>query len=378
MISSNSYHLFPGEVYVTSQPKMITTILGSCVGVCMWDFKKQIAGMNHVILPVCDNESHVSTRYANVGTYVLYDLIREAGAKQPNIYAKVFGGASQLSQPIIYKVNNSNVGSQNYKITLSVLKRLNIPILAQDVLGHSGRKILFDVTTGKVQLTYLKQFNFEREVLTIEKPNDPSPITSLTLPKAKKEKVIAIGASTGGTEAIRMVLQDLPNSVPGILVVQHMPTGFTKIFADHLNELCANLEVKEAVDGDLIKSGRVLIAPGDKHLELTRNINGYIAQIKNGPRVGRHRPSVDVLFNSVAEHAGENAIGVILTGMGTDGAKGLLEMRQKGAKTIAQHEDSCVVFGMPREAITIGAAEKIVPLNKIPDAIFALLHKETL
>jgi two-component system chemotaxis response regulator CheB len=178
------------------------------------------------------------------------------------------------------------------------------------------------------------------------------------------EKVVVLGASTGGTEAIRVFLQALPPDAPGVLIVQHMPVNFTKSFANRLNELCT-IEVKEAANGDIIKKGLALIAPGDRHVLLKNNGLIYYVEVNDGPLVNRHRPSVDVLFRSAAIYAGRNSIGILLTGMGADGAKGLLEMKESGAKTIAQDEKSCVVFGMPKEAILLNAANKILPLTDI-------------
>ncbi len=176
--------------------------------------------------------------------------------------------------------------------------------------------------------------------------------------------VIAVGASTGGTEALRVFLEALPHDSPGIVIVQHMPEKFTKSFADRLNETC-KISVKEAEDGDTVINGRALIAPGNFHMLLKRSGAKYYVEVKEGPLVNRHRPAVDVLFRSTARFAGKNAIGIIMTGMGDDGAKGLLEMKDAGAKTIAQDENSCVVFGMPKEAIKLGAANKILPLDEI-------------
>lgn len=178
------------------------------------------------------------------------------------------------------------------------------------------------------------------------------------------EKIVAIGASTGGTEALRVVLSELPYDTPGTLVVQHMPAGFTATFAQRLNEEC-KVSVKEAKDGDSVLPGTVLIAPGNFHMLLRRSGARYFVEVKEGELVCRHRPSVDVLFRSVAAFAGTNAIGVIMTGMGDDGARGLKEMRDQGAKTIAQDESTSVVFGMPQEAIKLGAAEKVLPLQSI-------------
>ena len=177
-------------------------------------------------------------------------------------------------------------------------------------------------------------------------------------------KVIAIGASTGGTEALKQVLTRLPANSPGIVVVQHMPANFTTAFADRLNTLC-QMTVKEARDNDSVVPGLALIAPGNYHMILRRSGARYYVEVKTGPMVHHQRPAVDILFKSTAKYAGANAIGVILTGMGADGAEGLLDMKKAGAGTIAQDEKSCVVFGMPKEAIKMGAADKVFPLDQI-------------
>jgi two-component system chemotaxis response regulator CheB len=188
-------------------------------------------------------------------------------------------------------------------------------------------------------------------------------------------KVIAIGASTGGTKAIEAVLSGMPATSPGVVIVQHMPENFTTSFARRLNEIC-QMEVREACDDDRVVPGTALIAPGNRHMLLYRRGGTYLVNIKNGPRVHYQRPSVDVLFQSVAKNAGKNAVGVLLTGMGADGAKGLLAMRQNGAHTIAQDEKTCVVFGMPKEAIKLEAADEVVPLSKISWTIIEALKKE--
>jgi two-component system chemotaxis response regulator CheB len=185
--------------------------------------------------------------------------------------------------------------------------------------------------------------------------------------------VVAVGASTGGTEALTVFLKALPLDFPGVVIVQHMPEQFTKSFAERLNELC-RITVKEAANGDSVIRGRALIAPGNYHTLLKRSGARYFVEVKEGAFVNRHRPSVDVLFRSTAMYAGANAIGIIMTGMGDDGAKGLLEMKEAGAKTIAQNEKSCIVFGMPKEAIKINAADKILPLNKIASYITSIAN----
>lgn len=184
-------------------------------------------------------------------------------------------------------------------------------------------------------------------------------------------KIIAIGASTGGVQAIEYVLKQFPANAPGTVIVQHMPAGFTKSFSERLNTLCA-MQVKEAQDGDTIAPGKVLLAPGNLHTMVKRSGASYMVEVKEGPLVNRHRPSVDVMFSSVASYVGKNAIGVILTGMGGDGAKGMLKMKEAGSHNIAQDEASCVVFGMPKVAIELGGTHEVLPLQKITSQVMKL------
>lgn len=200
----------------------------------------------------------------------------------------------------------------------------------------------------------------------LAKPAAPREV--LKAPMLSSEKIIIIGASTGGTEAIRQVIEPLPANSPAVLITQHMPGGFTRSFAERLDRLC-RVTVKEAEDRERVLPGHVYIAPGDWHMKLARSGANYVIRLDDAPPVNRHRPSVDVLFHSAAQSAGRNAIGVILTGMGRDGAAGLLEMRQAGSYTLAQDEESCVVFGMPREAIVAGAAIDTIALSEIPAAL---------
>ena len=212
----------------------------------------------------------------------------------------------------------------------------------------------------------------------------PNPEKSDSLSKKPKvedfsfettNRVIAIGASTGGTKAIEVVLSSMPSTSPGTLIVQHMPEKFTTTFAGRLNEICP-MEIREARDNDYVVPGVALIAPGNFHMVLKRNGANYVVKIKDGPRVNYQRPAVDVLFNSVAKNAGSNAVGALLTGMGCDGASGLLKMKQSGSYTVAQNEATCIVFGMPKEAIKLGAAAKVVPLQDISSTIIKVLHKD--
>jgi len=192
---------------------------------------------------------------------------------------------------------------------------------------------------------------------------------------SSSEKLIIVGASTGGTEAIKEFLLQMPPDCPGILIVQHMPEGFTRSFAQRLDSLCT-ISVKESVGGERVLPGHAYLAPGHSHLQLVRSGANYMTQLDQGPAVNRHRPSVDVLFHSAAVHAGKNAVGVILTGMGKDGAVGMLEMKQAGAHNFAQNEATCVVYGMPREAVAVGGVHEVGALNDLPRMVLDFLNKQ--
>jgi two-component system chemotaxis response regulator CheB len=197
---------------------------------------------------------------------------------------------------------------------------------------------------------------------------EPLPAAGQRAMHETTERIVAIGTSTGGTQALEAVLRQLPQVSPGIAIVQHMPEKFTAAFAERLDGTCA-ITVREAQHGERLLPGHALIAPGGKHLSLRRSGAYYYAEVRDGPLINRHRPSVDVLFRSVAHCAGRNALGIIMTGMGDDGARGLKEMRDAGARTLAQDEASCVVFGMPKEAVRMGAAERMISLHDVPRAI---------
>ena len=208
-----------------------------------------------------------------------------------------------------------------------------------------------------------------REFVIEEKKSVDEILPLLKKPIVKTTAIIGIGASTGGVQTIEKILLPISSPLtPPIVIVQHMPAGFTKSFASRLNSLCT-IHVKEAEEGDKLLAGRALIAPGDKHLTIKRVSNSYVVELKDGEKVSRHKPSVDVLFRSLANEAGENAIGIILTGMGSDGAYGLKELKERGGKTYAQDAESCVVFGMPREALKMGATEKTLSLSEITEYI---------
>ncbi len=262
----------------------------------------------------------------------------------------------------------SSLTRSGAKTTLDALESGAIDFVAKphsniyDGIGEIKAEIIEKVISAS-------KVNVKRLIHT--KPINTKPISALA---ETTNKIVAIGASTGGTEALKEVLIRMPRNSPGIIIVQHMPPKFTKTFAERLNQLC-QIEVKEASNGDIVGNGKALIAPGDYHMVLRRSGAKYFVEIGDGDKVSGHKPSVDVLFNSVAKVAGANAIGVILTGMGSDGAKGMLNMKKAGAVNIAQDEASCVVYGMPRVAVELGGVDKSVSLHKVSEEIINMLKK---
>jgi len=280
---------------------------------------------------------------------------------------------------------------------LTFLKKLMhyqpMPVVVISSLGHAGCQATLEAlrlgavevlakpggpySVGELRMDLAAKIRAAAAARLRRAPAEPSamPEPLPPVPECDTSTVIAIGASTGGTEAIQQVLTRLPANSPGIVISQHIPPVFSLAFANRLNEICP-MEVKEARDGDTLARGRALVAPGNFHMLLRKSPGGgFRVTVQDGPRVCYQRPSVDVMFSSVAEAAGSHAVGVLLTGMGSDGARGLLKMKQAGAKTIAQDEASCVVFGMPKEAIHLGAADQVACLSWVPAAILAQLGR---
>ena len=257
----------------------------------------------------------------------------------------------------------SSLTERGSEIALRALELGAIDFVTKPRLGvRDGLLNYTELIAGKIRAAASARIIAARPAAA--RPADVPQESLLRSPLLSTEKLIIIGASTGGTEAIREVLQPLPPDSPAVLIAQHMPGGFTKSFAQRLDSL-SRIHVKEAEHGERVLPGYAYIAPGGFHLSLGRSGANYVAHLDQEPPVNRHRPSIDVLFDSAAKHAGKNAIGIILTGMGKDGAEGLLRMRKAGAHTLAQDEASCVVFGMPREAIAIGAADEVAPLGEM-------------
>lgn len=265
----------------------------------------------------------------------------------------------------------SSLTRRGSEITLRALELGAVDFVAKPEVG---------IREGMLEYAGLIADKIRAAAQSRPKPSQPSrtaapsaPQQTLKAPMLSSEKIIIIGASTGGTEAIRQVIEPLPANSPAVLITQHMPGGFTRSFAERLDRLCRVI-VKEAEAGERVLPGHVYIAPGDWHMRLTRSGANYVIALDESPPVNRHRPSVDVLFQSAATCAGRNALGVILTGMGRDGAAGLLKMREAGAHTVAQDEASCVVFGMPKEAIALGGATEIIALTDIAAHLVQQMH----
>ena len=298
---------------------------------------------------------------------------------------------SQFPTPVIIISSYSEKGSLNAikALEYGAVDVLDKPLLSDDiVIEKSKRRLCNAVKIASV--ANIKKRQYQTYTQTPQKKKQPRTQFNTTLKIEKKhsadviisasknyptnftsDKVIAVGASTGGTEAIKTFLMAMPINAPGIVIVQHMPEKFTLSFANRLNDLCT-IRVKEAENGDVIKRGLALIAPGNRHLLVKRRGNQYYVITNDGPLVNRHKPAVDVLFRTMAKYVGKNGIGIIMTGMGADGAKGMLEMKQSGAKTAAQNEQTCVVFGMPKVAILKGGVDEVLPLERL--ANFALKY----
>lgn len=503
------------ELIVSKEPVVVSTVLGSCISVCLFSETGKGGGIIHYALPELPTDS--SDNPLRYGDYAIEMLISET-CKHLNLVssqlkAKLVGGANNIAS----EHPSQHVGTENVKIAKQVLKKHNIAIVGEDVGGAQGRKILFHLQTGRLQVAFvgpgysrpsaekaislpntkdksiskpiLKKQNRKIKVLIVDDSKtirdllfkilsqDPQievvgqaedPLKAeLILPTAKpdvitldvhmprmtgvqwlktlipkyklpvvmitslelkdgnevfeamelgavdyiqkpsfsdlnsvtpiiKEKVInaasakvripnkikkyvpssytpqsfdphiviAIGSSTGGTEALKEVLTSLPSNIPPIVIVQHIPPVFSRAFAERMNSLCS-FEVKEAEFGDALHSNRVLIAPGGRQMKVVKRPSGLFVEVNDDPPMTRHKPSVDYLFNSVAETIGKKAIGVILTGMGSDGTHGMLKMKEKGSMTFSQDEDSCVVYGMPKSAWESGASQMQVPLDEI-------------
>ncbi|MBN2331541.1 MAG: chemotaxis response regulator protein-glutamate methylesterase [Deltaproteobacteria bacterium] len=262
----------------------------------------------------------------------------------------------------------SSLTQQGSRIALEAMESGALEVLAKPgeayTVGDMGQQLAQKIRA--VAAVDMKQR--ARSVSYVE--SGPKQFKALT---ASTNKVIAIGSSTGGTEALKVLLAPMPLDTPGIVIVQHMPANFTKAFANRLNDIC-RIDVKEAEDGDSIRPGLALLCPGNFHMLVKRSGARYYVTVKDGPLVHHQRPAVDPLFRSVARYIGPNAVGVILTGMGADGAKGMLEMKEQGATTFAQDEESCVVFGMPKEAIKAGGVDHIVPLSRMTEKIIHYLN----
>ncbi|MFW5887371.1 MAG: chemotaxis-specific protein-glutamate methyltransferase CheB [Bacteriovoracia bacterium] len=500
------YFLDPGEIIFSSMPCNITTVLGSCIAVCLYDKRLSCGGVCHYYLPDTSNESDAANRPNKYGVQAIPNLLRkfkEHGSAPKDIVAKVVGGGHVVSA---IEENDNEVGQLNIKIARELLKRYSIPIVAEDVGGLFGRKILFSTSSGEIKLKKIQQVESKKvhhaklKVLVVDdskpvrtmiramvekdsslmvigeaedgiqgqeliiklKPdvitldiNMPrldgvsllkeymatNPIPTImvsalgysesgpvfqaleegafdyfTKPdfKSMQEKgselvnkikaayaargflsrkksvssggqvrisqkksldrtLIAIGASTGGTEALKNLLTRLPANIPPIVIVQHIPPIFSQAFATRLGELCA-FNVKEANNGDILQKSVVYIAPGGKQMKVVSCNDGLMIKITDDEPVNRFKPSVDYLFKSLLPIKSFSMMALILTGMGDDGAQGLLQLKNNGVFTVGQDENSCAVYGMPKVAYDIGATSKVVSLDNMPYTISRFLE----
>lgn len=265
----------------------------------------------------------------------------------------------------------SSLTERGSEITLRALELGAVDYVTKPKISiQSGMREYADLIAEKIRIA--ARARVKAAAPAAAQGQGATPLAALRNPLVSSEKLIIIGASTGGTEAIKDFLAQMPSDCPGILITQHMPEGFTRSFANRLDKLC-KISVKEAEGNERVLPGHAYLAPGHSHLKLVRSGANYMTQLDQGPPVNRHRPSVDVLFQSAAVSAGKNAVGVILTGMGRDGAAGMLEMKKAGAYNLAQDEATCVVFGMPKEAIAIGATHETAPLHELPGRALTVL-----
>lgn len=280
---------------------------------------------------------------------IICSSLAESGARV-TLEALQLGAVTIITKPTVGLRNFFSDSSNYLAQSIRVASRANLKVLASHGPRRSEAHVLPAVSAAKTVM-----------------PMKHAPEPRRAFDRIG-DQIIAIGTSTGGTQALESILTQLPATCLGIVVVQHMPERFTAMFAERLNGLC-EMEIREAQDGDRVLPGRVLIAPGGRHMQVKRSGSQYIVDVSDGPLVNRHKPSVDVLFRSVAKHVGANALGIIMTGMGDDGARGLKDMYDAGAHTVAQDEASCVVFGMPKEAIRFGGVHQVLPLSSMPRTI---------
>lgn len=499
-----AYFLKPGELYAANDDTEITTLLGSCIAVCIWDRRRHIGGMCHYYLPYALRSEVTPNHYGEIAIVNLMRQLKKLGCDRRDLEAKILGGARVVEE---IKLRNFDIGTRNTDVAQETLERYRIPIVARNVGGTSGRKVRFYTNNGLVRFSMVsethmaspsnspikvlivddskpvrmllrrmieedKQFTVmaeaadaqeagrimaanEPDVITLDirmpgmdgitflgqymrvKPIPTVMISSLNplesaevfralelgafdyiqkpsladfadrasgvrniLAQAAQSRqkmvaqspgsqvvvretlqlsdaqihgsIIAIGASTGGTEAIRCVLERLPARIPPIVIVQHIPNAFSRPFAERLNQLCA-MRVVEAEQGQLLEAGTAYIAPGDRHFIINNCAGVLRVHLTDEPPVNRFRPSVDVMFRSVAAIPGRRIVAAILTGMGSDGAYGLLDLKNRGAHTIAQNESSSIVDGMPRVARELGAAKEVAALDLISQRILRAL-----
>lgn len=332
-----------------------------------------------ILREIIDSQSDMEVVGVAPDPLVARDLIKQTNpdvltldVEMPKMDGLDFLGRLMRLRPMPV-VMVSSLTERGSEITLRALELGAVDFVTKPKVSiQSGMREYADLITEKIRIASRARISARPANLQASAGAASGSPALLRNPLTSSEKLIIVGASTGGTEAIKEFLLQMPSDCPGILITQHMPEGFTRSFAQRLDSLCS-IAVKEAAGNERVLPGHAYIAPGHSHLQLVRSGANYMTQLDQGPPVNRHRPSVDVLFHSAAQNAGKNAVGVILTGMGKDGAQGMLAMRHAGAYNVAQDEASCVVFGMPREAIALGAAHEVAPLQALPGLVLGYL-----
>ena len=337
--SVDDIFLAPGELVVRSGGR-IKTLLGSCVAVCLYDRFRHTGGMCHFILPDASHATPGAMPDFSFGDKAIRELLRQFknnGSRPEHLDAKLLGGGHVIGNI------DAEIGKRNGLLAQALLAQYRIKVTGESLGGHLGRRVLMDTSTGEVWTRFIDE-------------------------QTQMKSLILIGASTGGTQALATILQKLSSPMPPILITQHMPAAFVDPFAQSLQRL-TNLIVKTAVDNERIVENHVYLAPGGKHLKIQERAGEIFASHSDEPPRHSCKPAVDVMFESARDLRSRHLVAVVLTGMGSDGALGLSLLRKAGAQTMTQDEQSCIVFGMPKAVIDLGAAQEILPLSEIAQAL---------
>lgn len=355
-------NLGQGELTFARQPAEISATVDHSVVVAVWDRVQCKGGACHFLKP---SISEASTEANAYGNYAVTNLLRQckaAGSRSQDLVFKIVGGADASSSD-----SEENVGAANVQSAHDILKKFGFAIEAASVGGQANRHLQFNTTTGRLRVR-------PDECVSSVEQNAVAKAIILCPPEKCARSLVVIGASTGGTDAVRTVLTSFGPTIPPIVITIHIAENFSKDYADRLNAIC-RFSVKEATDGAPVTPGTVYIAPGGQHMKLIQLGDRINIRLTDDPPVNRFKPSVDYLYESVLDIKGRHIVPVLLTGMGEDGAAGLLKLHRRGITTLVQDEKTCVVYGMPKAAVELGAADKILPLTSIAPAICGQLRR---